>query len=79
MILIPMPKSELSDVLTQFFMFEPLDEKTLNEMKAIIAHMYSGNNLEVIIVPDQNTLTVRILFAFNSEEDAVVFKLKYGV
>ena len=78
MIVVPMPKSELSDVLTQF-MFEPLDEKTLNEMKAIIAHMYSGNNLEVIIVPDQNTLTVRILFAFNSEEDAVVFKLKYGV
>jgi hypothetical protein len=78
MIYTPMPKSGLNDVLTQF-MFEQLDEKTINEMKAIIARLYSPDSFEILILPDQNTLTVRIMFAFDSAEDAVAFKLRYGV
>ena len=77
MILIHPPDSVRS--LLEQFMFEPADATTASHIKAVLDKVYGNEvDLKINVGYDYNEyLFVR--FEFETEEDAVVFKLKHGI
>lgn len=76
MILIEPPPS-LKEYLNRF-LFEPADSVTLANIRQGLREFYPDEHLELSVGYDYyGHLDVR--FAFETEEDAVVFKLKWAV
>jgi hypothetical protein len=71
------PPPSVRDYLN-FFLYEPADETTIRNIKQGLLKFYPDENLTFYVGYDYyGYLDVR--FEFNTEEDAVVFKLKYGL
>ena len=76
MIYTPLQGKQLSKLLRQF-LFEPLDSLTLTNMENIVKVWYKDDVLDVKATHSGSRI-VDIMLVFETEEDAVVFKLKYG-
>ena len=76
MILIHPPDSVRS--ILEKFIYEPADATTASHIKAVLDKVYGNEvDLKINVGYDYNEyLFVR--FEFETEEDAVIFKLRYG-
>ena len=60
------------------FLFEPADETTIRNIEQGLLEFYPDETLKLYVGYDYyGYLDVR--FEFETEEDAVIFKLKYGL